>query len=461
MPQVVQKKQRIQSPKTKQDVGENRLLILPNGKIGFLGKKACKALGTTQTKVKTISARDLLCFASEEDAIVSSPFNLKEGVDIWVQSIRSGAHTLLNKKGEEVTFQFDQITSGGSLFVVASYAGEGSASEGAPLQDWIEQTLVPAKPAQKKTIQDNVSKKEVKEVVQNDTQTQIFLNLSNDVMVTCALDGSLKTVNTQFTQMLGYSQDQLEKLTFVNILHPEDRAQVRPMIRDSEEMQGQVVDFEARCVSRKGKTYPIEWRLKVEGDEIYMVGKDISTTREHEESLSRQESRLSEAQAIGHMGHWTWHMDSHEIEWSDEIYRIFGLDQEDFEPSIETLTRYLARRDLGRTMQAFQRAMIEKRDYEMEFAIKRPSGEERFIKCQGRCKLDEDREVKYLFGIMQDVTEQIEHEQELRAAKESVERAYSAKSQFLANMSHELRTPLNAIIGYSELLLEDAEDDGL
>jgi signal transduction histidine kinase len=48
----------------------------------------------------------------------------------------------------------------------------------------------------------------------------------------------------------------------------------------------------------------------------------------------------------------------------------------------------------------------------------------------------------------------------LRQATEDAERASAAKAEFLAKMSHELRTPLNAVIGYSQILLEDAEDDG-
>jgi signal transduction histidine kinase len=49
---------------------------------------------------------------------------------------------------------------------------------------------------------------------------------------------------------------------------------------------------------------------------------------------------------------------------------------------------------------------------------------------------------------------------ELRLAAEEAERAGAAKAEFLAKMSHELRTPLNAVIGYSQILLEDAEDEG-
>ena len=62
---------------------------------------------------------------------------------------------------------------------------------------------------------------------------------------------------------------------------------------------------------------------------------------------------------------------------------------------------------------------------------------------------------------MEDVTDRRRAEEEVAKAKETAEAANRTKSLFLANMSHELRTPLNAILGYSEMLQEEASDQGL
>jgi signal transduction histidine kinase/DNA-binding response OmpR family regulator len=83
-----------------------------------------------------------------------------------------------------------------------------------------------------------------------------------------------------------------------------------------------------------------------------------------------------------------------------------------------------------------------------------------YVEVHGYPIFDSAGNVVQMLEYSVDITERKEMQNQLEQAQEAAEAANQAKSAFLANMSHELRTPMNAIIGYSEMLMEDAEDEG-
>ncbi|MDG5496519.1 ATP-binding protein [Niveispirillum sp. BGYR6] len=159
------------------------------------------------------------------------------------------------------------------------------------------------------------------------------------------------------------------------------------------------------------------------------------------------------AEQVAMVGHWQIELASGRVIWSDEVYRIHGLDQNSFQPSLEAARALLEPEDHDLLSALVQEAIDGADNFETRMRIRRPDGTQRHLVVRGIVVRNEAGEAQSLFGAMSDVTERTRQEEALRQARREAEEAAKAKADFLATVSHELRTPLNAVIGFADLLL--------
>ena len=151
------------------------------------------------------------------------------------------------------------------------------------------------------------------------------------------------------------------------------------------------------------------------------VSTDITQRKATEQELLEQRTLLSESQSLAGVGSWAWEPATGRLAWSPEMYRIYGVSREQFEPSFEA---YLARvrpedRQMSATVAA--RALADGRAFVHEERIVRPDGSERTVRTHGDIVRDAQGRALKLVAACLDVTEQRNAEAALRAAAEELQ----------------------------------------
>ena len=188
---------------------------------------------------------------------------------------------------------------------------------------------------------------------------------------------------------------------------------------------------------------------------------DITEKQLAEAALRRERMMLSRAEALAHVGGWEWRLDLDELTWSDELYKIFGVEKGSFKPTYTQYLELVHPADRAAVDAMIRKGLNSGTPIDFYHRIWR-ADEMRVLHCQGYFSFDAHGHPNVLMGIAQDVTDLRKAEEKLRATNieleertRSLQRSNEEMQAFSYSIAHDLRAPLRAIQGMSRILLED------
>ena len=141
---------------------------------------------------------------------------------------------------------------------------------------------------------------------------------------------------------------------------------------------------------------------------LEFVSSQVATAIERKRAdaaLRESELRLEEAQRLGHLGSWSWDLDSDSLSWSDELCRIYGVDPATHYASFRDFLSRVHADDREQIKALVTLAMEDKKPFQHETRIRRPGGEIRIVFDKTEVVVDESGRVTGMFGACLDITE--------------------------------------------------------
>ncbi len=163
--------------------------------------------------------------------------------------------------------------------------------------------------------------------------------------------------------------------------------------------------------------------------------RDITENKRAERALAESEWRLRHAQQVARLGSFDWKPDTDELQWSDEHFRLWGLKPRSSQPDFALFIQGIHPADVAEVKQRIKQALETGNAYECLHRVIWPDGSQHFIKGMGEVLISQDGKPTRMIGSVQDVTNQVEVEQALIAARDEAEKANQAKSDFLSNLT--------------------------
>ncbi len=250
---------------------------------------------------------------------------------------------------------------------------------------------------------------------------------------TALSDGSNTFVNKRWTEYTGLSVEQSSGAGWQRAIHPEDLARHSEKWRISV-ATGQLFEDEARF--RRAADGEYRWFL-VRGVPLrdqhgkivkwYGTLTDIEDRKRAEGALQRSQFYISEGQRLAHMGSWAFNPSGFFEYWSQELFKIYGLDPHKGAPTLEEYLATVHPEDRDFIASTINRMHTERCGCDVKKRIVRPDGELRHMRWVG-IPVVEGEVLKGFLGTAMDITEQ-----ELLTQESERRQAYLAESQSLTH----------------------------
>lgn len=280
------------------------------------------------------------------------------------------------------------------------------------------------------------------------TVSENRLNLVLDATEAGVWDWNIKTGHVFFSpnwfKSLGYEPDEMKPniRTWEKLVHPEDMPKVK---KELEAHLSKEVPF-YECVNRlMTKSGEYRWNLdrgKVvawdkEGNPVRMVGTnvDITERKKNEIEMKVREEHLSQAQEIAHLGSWTWEVQNKKLSWSDEIYRIFGIEQSELKPSYEKFISLVHKEDREFVHQENRESVLGKNCYHIQFRIIMPNGDSKYVQQKAKTDYDHQGYPQRVVGILHDIDKMKVADESLLKNREKFRLLYNQISELLEGTS--------------------------
>ncbi len=224
-------------------------------------------------------------------------------------------------------------------------------------------------------------------------------------------------------------------------------SQLRQVIQTGKPIIGGRVEAETLAQPGVKRTFQHNY-YPVRSDDGTVVGiscivEDVTEHKRTEDALRRSEASLANAQRVTNLGNWEMEIETGRATWSDELYRIFGYQPGEIEPSFDLVKATVYPADRDAFVEIHRSAREEGLDsYEHEYRIVRRDGAQRFIHSQAEIERDEAGEPVRFFGTIHDITER-------KQAEEALQEAHDKLESRIEEQTKELRDAIRRLEGES------------